>query len=415
MFCKAIHIMLEVKTILLSETEANVDGAEGVYAIIRNDLARDPHDGIEFGKEYGYEMFGAQLHGPLPEGVKGGFASAKSAEDAARLEYTEWRKGNIPAGVLMARHVVWRTRYRRDRYMENLSAEELVERHNDILSNIVEMTAERKIGIVMRDEHIDYWSEVLTQVYEEFVLRGYKPPQPFEEYFQKHPPQIPDLDYPGIEAAEDRWNEMNLAPGTFLVKLGKRQYLEPFLESGQVRIAPASFYADESLNRAINDDELSLSIYRRRGQGSTDAIGQSPDQLNSAIAEVGPVVHRLQAPTNYLVYCMAGEYDRRLFSDFGADCCIVVREPQKFIRNMLEAMRKVLGGWQSFGAPVTYVDPMNASLGQLNIFFSKHFKYAYQKEYRLIWLPPEPLKQIDPLNIAIGPLDQWCELISLDM
>ena len=168
------------------------------------------------------------------------------------------------------------------------------------------------------------------------------------------------------------------------------------------------------MNRAINDDELSLSLYLRRGQVSADGIEESPDQLNSVVAEVGPVVQTLQAPTNYLVFCMAGEYDRRLFGDFGADCCIVVREPLNFINHMLEAISTVLGGWQSFGAPVTYVDPMNTSAEQLDIFFSKHFKYAYQKEYRLIWLPPEPRMQIQPLNIAIGPLDQWCELISLE-
>ena len=74
---------LEVYSILLSESEATKEGAEGVYATIRNDYARD-HGKPIFGQEYGYRMWGVQLHGPIPAESRAGFSTAQLAEDAAR-------------------------------------------------------------------------------------------------------------------------------------------------------------------------------------------------------------------------------------------------------------------------------------------------------------------------------------------
>jgi hypothetical protein len=42
----------------------------------------------------------------------------------------------------------------------------------------------------------------------------------------------------------------------FLVKYGLREYLEPALREGRIRVSPASRYADPSLNPAIRDNEL---------------------------------------------------------------------------------------------------------------------------------------------------------------
>lgn len=80
-------------TILISETEATEEGAEGVYATISNDYAKDEHGARIFGKEYGYEMWGEHLHGPIPALPRAGFATAEEAEDATRREYKELRAG----------------------------------------------------------------------------------------------------------------------------------------------------------------------------------------------------------------------------------------------------------------------------------------------------------------------------------
>ncbi len=90
----------ESKIVPLSKTEANRLGAEGVYATLANDFAKDENGKPIYGKEYSYKMFGAQLQGPIPDDIRGGFKSFEEAENAARGEYKEWRAGNIPVGTL---------------------------------------------------------------------------------------------------------------------------------------------------------------------------------------------------------------------------------------------------------------------------------------------------------------------------
>jgi hypothetical protein len=77
---------LMVNTILLSPTEADESGAEGVYATIRNDYARDKSGKPIFDKEFGFVMLGVQLKGPVAA-EKRGFSTAKEAEDAAHWYY----------------------------------------------------------------------------------------------------------------------------------------------------------------------------------------------------------------------------------------------------------------------------------------------------------------------------------------
>jgi len=163
----------ESRIVLLSKSEADGKGAEGVYATLRNDYAVDENSKSIYGKEYSYQMFGANLHGPIPGDVKGGFASFEEAEKAVRLEYKKWRDGDIPAGTPMPRHVFWRTEYRRNRYLQNLSADEIAQRFNDVTNNLLILTEEQKIGIGSTDEAGDYWLATSTHIMEECVLREY--------------------------------------------------------------------------------------------------------------------------------------------------------------------------------------------------------------------------------------------------
>jgi hypothetical protein len=87
---------LELYSILLSESEATKEGAEGVYATISNDYAKSADGKPILGQEYGYRIWGVQLHGPIPAEPRGGFTNAKDAEDAAKQEYKNWRSGKIP-------------------------------------------------------------------------------------------------------------------------------------------------------------------------------------------------------------------------------------------------------------------------------------------------------------------------------
>lgn len=402
---------LEIYPILLSETEATKEGAEGVYAIIRNDYAKDESGKAIFGKEYGYEMFGAQLQGPIPEEPRSGFVAAKDAEDAARREYKEWRAGNIPRGTKIKRHHAWRTAYRLNRYLDYMTEDELCERYWEIQNNLLTLTEDRKIGIIPMDEMGDYWASVHAHVLEECVLKKYQYPHPLDRCADKW--QVPDYDWPGIELAAAAYNARTFVPGKFLIKYGKRKYLEPAYERGAIRISQASRYSDPSLNRAIRDDELELSIYYHPSRAKNEILDENIDDLKPPVEPVGNVEYTLNAPTNYYVYCLAAEYAYRLFPDFEADCCLIINKPQVFIERLVRALSMKIPGWRAFGTGVKYIDPMNITKEELDTFFSKHFKYAYQKEYRIIWVPPIPQMTLTPIDVEIGSLKDCCELVTL--
>lgn len=402
---------LEVYPILLSETEATKEGAEGVYAVVRNDYARDENGKPVFGKEYGYEMFGVKLHGPIPDESRAGFATGKDAEDAARREYKEWRAGNIPAGTKIKRHHAWRTAYRLNRYLDYMNEDDLCERYWDIQNNLLTLTEDRKIGIIPMDEMADYWGSVHAHVLEECVLQKYEYPHPLDRCGDKW--QLPDYDWPGIEQAAAAYKTRRFVPGQFLIKYGQYKYLESAYEKGAIRVSPASRYSDPSLNRAIRDEELELSIYYHPSRAKNEILDENADDLNPPVKPVGNVVYTLNAPTNYYVYCLAGEYSYRLFPDFEADCCLIINQPQIFVEGLVRAVSAALQNWRAFGTGVKYIDPLNTTKEELDIFFCKHFKFAYQKEYRIIWVPPTSEMTLTYIDVEMGSLKDCCELVSL--
>jgi hypothetical protein len=403
--------MLEVYPILLSETEATPEGAEGIYAIIRNDYGKDENGKSIFGKEYGYEMFGARLHGPIPKEPRAGFATAKDAEEAARIEYQEWRAGNIPRGTIMKRHQAWRTAYRLNRYFDYMNEDELCERYWDIQNNLMTLTEDRKIGIIPPDEMMDYWGAVQAHILEELVLQKYAFPHPLDRCVDNQ--QMPNYDWPGIEEAVAVHKARTFVPGEFLIKYGEYKYLQPAYEKGEIRVSPASRYSDSSLNRAIRDEELEMSIYYHPSRIKNEGLNENPDALDPPVRPLGNVVHTLKAPTNYYVYCLAAEYSYRLFPDFEADSCLIINKPKVFIERLVKGMLAKLPDWPAFGTGVRYIDPLNTTEEDLEIFFSKHFKFAYQKEYRVIWIPPTPQMALTYIDLELGSLKDCCDLVRL--
>jgi hypothetical protein len=81
---------LRIYTILVSPTEAITEDAEGVYATIRNDYAKDEDGNPIFDKEFGFSLWGTNLKGPLPSGLVG-FSSSSQAEQAALSIYKTLR------------------------------------------------------------------------------------------------------------------------------------------------------------------------------------------------------------------------------------------------------------------------------------------------------------------------------------
>lgn len=314
----------------------------------------------------------------------------------------------------MKRHEFWRMQYRRRRYLEHLSNEELEQRTKDVFCNLTVLSDKGQISFHPINEEGEYWMIMWTHLLEEFTLRHGPYPAGFSNGFIKDA-QIVKPTYPEIPKAVEAIKGRDLRSGTFLVKYGKYQYLRPAFEKGLIRVAPASFYDDPSLNPAIKDNELELSVFAHPSDVEIQIIDENTGAPTSRVAPFGNVIYTLKSPTNYYVYCLSSIYAYRTFDDFEADCCLMITQPREFIRRLLRAFDKNLNGWRGFATAVTYVDPMNANPNNLDVFFSKHFRYSYQKEYRAIWLPPNTEDHLDPFMLELGSLKHLSELIPLEV
>jgi hypothetical protein len=283
---------------------------------------------------------------------------------------------NADAGQLLPRQEWWRRQYVADRYMRGLSDEELDHRFADIFSNTTILTQEGKHGI----GNIE-WMEKFTHVMEEltFRRRGFPPHDTIKERFAIPKPSMPALG-PMI-----REKYPNGIPSEFtLFKYGKRKYLQPLLEAGTLRLAPASSYADPSLNVAVGDRELEFE----------KIVGHERFRYLSE---------------NFYCYCTAWLHSDRLIHDFEADSVLAIKNPREFFTRIATALDE--RDYTIYVNRVTYVDPL--LMGQANhitdLAMVKHLRFAYQFEHRFVAKPPSP-RPLDTRFLTLGPLADIAEL-----
>jgi hypothetical protein len=305
----------------------------------------------------------------------------------------------------MKRHEWWRQAYREDRYLEPYRIGELVRRAEIVTNNDLDLSDELKLTVFKSAQTYDYWLVAWTHLLEEFKLRAYNPLDLFDKKM------LPKIDWPGLSAGVRQFQRLNLKPGTFVIKYGEAKYLSPAFETGEIRVNPASFYCDSSLNSAIHDDELEIKVFRRSPLLEAAAKEYGSD-LGGVGSRLGVVTETLRAPTNFYVYCMSVEFSPRLFGDFESDACLVI-DPREFFFKMAVKTAECLDGWSCFLAPITYIDPFLYERQPLDIVRCKSYEFAYQKEIRMYWLPPEPKTDLAPFEVTIGSLKNYATLIEL--
>jgi len=307
----------------------------------------------------------------------------------------------------MRRQDLWRLEYQQDPYLEVLETSDLKERFLQVMGNGIFLTDEVKIGMLSIAMGGGYWLASSTHLFEEFGKRG-----GFQGGFDRD--TMPKLDWPGLKSAVQTFNESRAIHPQAIVRYGQSRHLREMFDSGKIFIKPASAYNDASLNRAVRDNELELKVYRKSW-----VFDKLYDEYGRALQPDGPKHGRrieiLRAPTNHFVYCMSLERSLRLFGDFDADCCIIIHDPIAFLRRLGAAGLRELGSdWSWFAAPIAYIDPLRPPNSHLNIVRCKDFKYAYQAEYRMTWLPPKPRFALEPFFAHVGPLANIASFVQLD-
>lgn len=307
----------------------------------------------------------------------------------------------------MKRYEMWYAQYAQDRYMEHLSDDELSDRFRYLMENLSTLSETGQIGIRGGEKGDSLaMMELFSHALKEKEIRGFE----FESNFLKGA-SVPN-------ARQDLAERLAVARDSIqtgnahLLKFGKSKYLADAAKLGKIRISLASTYDDESLNKSQRDSELNIPL-------QIDPKGvriKLPDGTETTPVSIPSF--RLEAP-DYYVLCCAHTFDRRLFGDFDADSCLVIDDLPRFSDELHAAVSTEVDVLDRGVGPVEYVDPVRAGhrFGGNNrpiVQMSKHIRYYYQNEYRLVWVFNPAEKDIQPhLDLVIPSLPDYTRLVLL--
>lgn len=296
-----------------------------------------------------------------------------------------------------------RTQYLTERYLEHSSLEELVQRLKDIRRNMLTFSSagipsydfsSSVGGLIERASHVEFELELRQAKSTAVALAS---------------PEIFSPEYPKVKKSIRAWGDRSLPTSPYFVKYGKPAELKELHDEGQIWIRPASGYSDPSLNLAIRDKELEAVVGLPVG---TRLQRQSDNGEYQEIPLAGRIFATKKSETDFYIYCTAAKYDHRLFDDFNFDACLLVHEPKDFVMKIVEACKQSYSDWLFAEKMVCYYDPLRPNRIE-DIPFSKHFRFWYQREYRVVLKPKDPIKRLEPIKLSLGKVSNLCELIVL--
>jgi hypothetical protein len=198
-----------------------------------------------------------------------------------------------------------------------------------------------------------------------------------------------------------------------VAKYGKSVHLEKLLK-GTFRAVVASTFKDSKLTAAQQDDENRKSSL----MPPTTRIG-IPTPTGVHYAEpLGRVTRTTEIRQEYYMmaftFC-AGAVEPKFAAEFAADARLLIHDPATFGTRVCKAAQIARPKWTAFFAPAHYFDPENGHPDYLSSDPSemrdtlpwrlKENSYAWQQEWRFIWLPDTDLVgELSPIEFPIEPL-----------
>lgn len=307
--------------------------------------------------------------------------------------------------------------YRRERYLEALPDNELTDRAADAMLNVYDFSEAQKLDVNLDDQATVQALSRMGEVMEEVRLRrGEISADWYRELAKRWGlPKTPDkirAALAGIRKHSSSLPEGGIADG--VAKYGEVSHMEEALERGRFLISPASRYTeDPSLNRAQSAVELEfeypVDLKRTRFELLSEdrKTNFGPIPMTSA-----KVTHRFS--TNVYVFCSSRRLGPRLFNDFDADACLLIRDRHAFMSRLVAATTTLLPDWRVLAFDVNYLDPFSKDARAARPVFTKPIRYQYQHEHRVIWVPPTTKDALDPFFVEIGSLSDIAEVIRLD-
>jgi len=132
------------------------------------------------------------------------------------------------------------------------------------------------------------------------------------------------------------------------------------------------------------------------------------------LKDISKVTLQFETSWDYYIFCTSSQLDFRLFDDFEADCCLIIKDRQKFSELIGNRINEIVFLEKMKYGLVEYFDPVRHSRkGTPDIQFHKHLKYFYQNEHRHIFSPRSQLNLKEDIFIELPELKNICELVRI--
>ncbi|MCY4645264.1 MAG: hypothetical protein OXE73_00030 [Gammaproteobacteria bacterium] len=329
--------------------------------------------------------------------------------------------------IRMSRTMWWEKEYIENPYMRALPMKEMNERFHDIIANSVDITDGGKLGLRGRTSRIEwmrYCQHVLVEArnrelpYPLFLDKRYSPKEDDNSFMSSvrgdHSTRAAGAVVRRLSGRVENFHA---------IKYGEYQYMKKLLATGEMLIQSSRGFDKDSYNEARRDDENSVSIFGVDTMDGTaipayDVAGRSDQDRMTTFSS--------STDRDYMLYCMAGTLSSTLFAHFGQrdDSCVIIHDIDEFVQRVDHGTRELFPpenfifahGW------VTYFDPLGAipitppipEGSEVPIPFLKHFRHAYQDEYRYVWFPRAPKKDgLSLEKVWIGCLHDIAEIIRI--
>jgi hypothetical protein len=296
----------------------------------------------------------------------------------------------------------------RGRYLRSMPEDALSERLVHFLNNCVRLDRNSMVQLCAL-ESPDMFTRLMDVLAETGLRHGrIVGTQPREVWDRTRNVMI----QPSAETAERAKRLEARIPTThngLLFRFSKYQHMEELLDAGGLLFQFASSFRDQE-GLAVRDDELRLEFDRYLSADEAASIACSSYSPGNWDGTTKLSVS-LECP-DFLTLCLTDTVNYRMISDWRAEAAIIIHDPTEFGHRLAKGAQHLLGKTRTLeSGKVYYIDPY-FPLTSKDVPFCKHFRFAYQREFRFVIRIPEAV-EFGGRKLWLGSLADIATLVDL--
>lgn len=299
----------------------------------------------------------------------------------------------------------------RKRYLSSVPKRDLSERLVHLLNNSVQLDHESMLELLIAEQP-DMFCRLLD-VIAETALRN-------ESVVAAQEPDVWNTSRnvmvnPSRDLAEKAAKLKSLIGDSqdILLRFSSYEFMRELVEEGGLFMQSASAYKQQE-NLSVKDDELQLVMTRFLTDAEASDV-VSILGIHSLMSNLKVLNYLVHSP-DYLILCFTDKLNFRMISDWNAEAAIVIHQPDEFYQRFKENSKKLSTSSKGLErGKVRYIDPYFSSYAQVqseDLPFCKHFKFAYQDEFRFVIRNSQSISNEDR-KIHLGSLSDIATLVDL--